>query len=93
MSDSGFFAPDEFSDGFDTDTGKPGRTLVANSIQFWTIQNYDTATGRHPSVRATAKAFRMSDADVREAVTCHYWMFITGPDDDPTQQFIEHEGE
>lgn len=82
-----FFAADEFSDGYDTDTGKPGIMLVANAIQFWASQNYRC------TVREAAIAFKMTDADVRRAVIAHYWMFITGPDDDPTKQFIEHEGE
>lgn len=88
-----FFASDEFEDGFDSDTGKPGKSLVANAIQFWSTQNYDGATKRCPSVRATALAFKMTDEDVRSAVEHHYWMFLDGPSDDPTKQFIEHEGE
>lgn len=91
MSD--FFAADEFEDGYDLETGKPGKALVANAIQFWSTQNFAAETGRGPSVQATADAFRMTVEDVRAAVEFHYWMFITGPDDDPTKQFIEHEGE
>lgn len=95
MSDAldDFFAADEFSDGYDTDTGKPGIMLVANAIQFWTAQHYVSMTHSYPSVRETALAFKMTDANVRRAVEAHPWMFVYGPDDDPTKQFIEHEGE
>lgn len=85
-----FFATGELIElvgGYDTDTGKPGIMLVANAIQFWAVQNYRS------TVREAATAFRMTDADVRRAVRAHYWMFLEGPDDDPTKQFIEHEGE
>lgn len=92
-SANSFFADDEFSDEFDTDTGRPGKMLVANAIQFWSTQNYNSETKRFPSVRETAVAFKMTDADVRTAVEAHCWMFLEGPNDDPTQQLIEHEGE
>lgn len=91
MSD--FFASDEFEDGYDTNEGKPGIGLVASAIQFWSGQNYDSERKRCPSIRETAQVFRMTDADVRAAIAWHPWMFLSGPDDDPTKQFIEHEGE
>lgn len=90
---SEFFASNEFDDGWDADEGKPGKSFVANAIQFWSMQNFDSEAKRCPSVRETALAFKMTDTDVCAAVEHHYWMFITGPDDDPTKQFIEHEGE
>jgi len=86
-----FFA--EADDGYDTDVGKPGIATVANAIQFWSGQNWDSATQRCPTVAETAAAFKMTAADVRRAVEWHPWMFVEGPDDDPTKQFIEHEGE
>lgn len=82
-----FFADNEFADEYDTDTGKPGIDLVAQAIQFWSGQNAGKAT-----VRQAAIVFQMPDEAVREAVEHHYWMFIEGPDDDPTKQIICHEG-
>lgn len=90
MSD--FFATNELDD-FDLETGKPGIAMVSSAIQFWSVQNFDSETKRHPSVQATADAFKMTVEDVRAAVAFHYWMFLSGPDDDATKQFIEHEGE
>ena len=60
MSD--FFATDEFENGFDAGTGKPGIGYVARAIQFWSTQNYSADTRRCPTVRQTAEAFRMTDA-------------------------------
>jgi hypothetical protein len=88
---SDFFADDEFSDVWER--GRPGISVVANAIQFWAVQQQEDPNGRQPTIRDAALAFRMTDADVRAAVEHHYWMFVTGPDDDPTMQFIEHEGE
>lgn len=47
---------------------------------------------RH-SVRHVGEVFNLDDAQVRQAVEAHYWMYLDGPDDDPHQQFIEHDGE
>lgn len=88
-----FFASDEYEDGYDADQGKPGIGYVARAIQFWSIQNYDAETFTFPTVRETAEAFKMTDADVRAAIKWHPWMLLSGPDDDPTKQTIEHEGE
>ncbi|APY12994.1 hypothetical protein GJU93_10720 [Brucella sp. 10RB9212] len=87
-----FFASDEFADQYDTGTGKPGINLVAQAIQFWSVQNFNPQTGSCPTVRDDAVAFRMPDAAVKEAVESHYWMYVEGPDD-PTKQIIRHEGE
>lgn len=90
MSD--FFADDEHTHGWDSDEGKPGIMLAANAIQFWSVRHYEARTQRHPTVRETALAFKMTDADVRQAVEAHPFMFLSGPDD-PTEQRIEHDGE
>lgn len=45
------------------------------------------------TVREAAQAFDTTDAVIREAVEDHPWMFLYGPDDDPTKQIIEHDGE
>lgn len=92
-SDDDFFADEAFSDEWDTETGRPGIMLAANAIQFWSTQNFDPIAKQCPSVRQTAEAFKMTDAEVQRAVEAHYWMFLSGPNDDPTKQYIEHEGE
>lgn len=84
-----FFASEEFQDGIDTETGKPGISYVANAIQFWAGQQQE----HEASIRNAAIAFRCDDAVIRAAVESHYWMYVTGPDDDPNKQIICHEGE
>jgi len=46
-----------------------------------------------PTVREAAQAFTCTDDVIRRAVEEHPWMFLTGPDDDPTKQRIEADGE
>lgn len=73
---------------WDQETGMPSASLTASAIQVWSaLQN------RRTSVRECATAFNLDDAQVREAVEVHGWMSLTGPADDPTKQFIEHDGE
>lgn len=57
------------------------------------IQIWSAMQPRKTTVREAADAFHVEDAVIRAAVEDHYWMFLTGPDDDPTKQIIEHEGE
>lgn len=40
-----------------------------------------------------AKAFNTTPALILQAVEDNYWTFVVGPDDDPSKQFIEHDGE
>jgi hypothetical protein len=82
------FPEGEASDEWDHETGLPGVALIGNAIQVWAMMNEGAQT-----VRATAEAFNINDAQVRQAVATHYWMFLEGPDDDPTKQIIQHEGE
>jgi len=84
------FAEDEFE--WDQDRGMPGAGLVAQAIQVFTMFNFGKL-GRNMTVREVGDAFNLDDAQVRQAVAAHYWMFLSGPDDDPTKQEIEHEGE
>ena len=65
-----------------------GLDLFSSALQVWQIlQNRDI------SVRDAAIAFRCTDGMIREAVDAHPWMFLEGPDDDPTKQIIQDEGE
>lgn len=88
MRESYFADEDESPDEWDVETGKPGIAHVANAIQFWAIQQK-----KPPTVREAALAFNCDDQMIKLAVEWHYWMYISGPDDDPSKQIIEHEGE
>lgn len=83
------FADDMVHDGgWDQETGMPTTTRVANAIQVWAaFQSREAVT-----VREAGEAFNLDDAQVREAVEAHHWMYLEGPDDD-TAQTIEHDGE
>jgi hypothetical protein len=45
------------------------------------------------SLRDVAQIFDVEDQVVRKAVDENYWLLISGPDDDPTKQMIEEDGE
>jgi hypothetical protein len=81
----------ERQDFIDDDRGEAGLYFndLATAIQYWSIcQNRTTTT-----VAEAATAFNLSPAVVKEAVESHYWMLISGPDDDFTKMVIEHDGE
>lgn len=86
---SEFFGRDD--DAWDHDTGKPGIQLFANAVQVWAISNANA--GRPSNVAAAAAAFAVEPMMIVKAVDAHYWMFLSGPDDDFTKMLIEHEGE
>lgn len=78
-----------FTDVWDETEGIPDVGSVAVAIGIWLMFN---PPYRH-SVRKVGEVFNFDDAQVRQAVQAHYWMYLVGPDDDPHQQFIEHDGE
>lgn len=85
------FTFDDWSkgDSWDHDTGAPEIHEFANAVQHWAIfQNREKVT-----VAEAAAAFNCDPARIVEAVDVHHWMYRTGPDDDFTKMFIEHEGE
>ena len=45
------------------------------------------------SVREVGDLFDLTDDVVRAAVKENGWLFLAGPDDDPTKQMIEADGE
>ena len=51
-----------------------------------------TLGGARP-VREVGDLFDLTDDVVRAAVKENGWLFLTGPDDDPTKQMIEVDGE
>ena len=75
------------------DTDQPGITKeqFETAISVWTwMQPGDEP----PTVAATAASFNTTLEIVRECVRASEWMFLDGPDDDPTKQHIEtREGE
>lgn len=44
------------------------------------------------TVREAAQTFNTTDAVIREAVDEAHWIFVSGPDDDPTKQILELDG-
>jgi hypothetical protein len=88
MSD--FFGRDDDTWNHEDD-GKIGVSLFGNAIQVWAT--FNTKAGLVATVGGAALAFSVEPQMVIEAVNAHYWMFITGPDDDFTKMHIEHEGE
>jgi hypothetical protein len=83
------FADDLEHDGWDHETGMPTLSMVANAIQVWAMFQYPLKV----TVRACGLAFNLDDAQVREAVEYHNYMYLDGPDDLPAEQTIEHDGE
>lgn len=62
---------------------------LARALQTWAAMNY----GKKHTVAEAAEAFNTSAAVIREAVDEGYWMIWHGPDDDPTKQVIELDGD
>lgn len=61
----------------------------ASALQVWVF----CQPGMSPTVRAAADAFNVTDCTIRLAAEESYWMFVDGPNDDPTKQTLELEGE
>ena len=61
---------------------------IAGAIQTWCGMNY----GGERTVAEAARVFNTSPDVIHEAVEYGYWMFLTGPDDQPEKQIIELEG-
>lgn len=56
------------------------------------IQTWSALQGRATSIVEAATTFNVRPELVREVVEANFWMFVVGPEGDPTKQFIEHEG-
>lgn len=79
----------EFFIGDDGEAGIPWSNFLT-ALQVWSFM--------HPgdlrrTVRQASDEFDVTDAVIVEAVKEHPWMLLEGPDDDPTKQFIDHDGE
>lgn len=63
---------------------------LAEAVSVWAWMQ----AGDEPQTVATAAlTFNTTPALIRQAIEIHPWAFLTGPDDDPTKQRIEHDGE
>lgn len=82
------YSRDFFIDG-DGEAGIPWDNFVT-ALQVWSFMH---PGDKQVTVREAADAFDVTDEVIRQAVNEHYWMFLGGPDDDPTKQYIDHEGE
>lgn len=71
------------------EAGIPWDNFVT-ALQVWSFMRpgYKQAT-----VREAGDQFDVTDDVIRMAVKEHYWMFLAGPDDDATKQYIDHDGE
>jgi hypothetical protein len=72
-----------------TPHGEVGISLedLERAVQVWSaLQNRPT------SVAEAATTFNCRPEIIREVVNENYWMYLSGPGEDPTQQTIEHEG-
>lgn len=77
-------------DAFQLADGEAGISMseLADAMQVWSLLQ----PGR-TSVAQAAQAFNVTDKVILAAVDAHYWMFLSGPGEDPSKQLIEHEGE
>lgn len=73
----------------DDEVGIPW-TNFCTALQVWSFMRPGNTQA---SVREAAQQFDVTDDVIRMAVEEHPWMFLTGPDDDPTKQLIDHDGE
>lgn len=83
----------DYFDGHDADGDDEG------SWEPW-FDQFVTALGAYincrdeqVTVRAAGDVFNVADAVILKAVEEHYWLFASGPSDDPTKQIIEMGGE
>lgn len=73
------------------DEDEAGITLgdIGRALCLWASMN----SGSDTSVRRAAAVFATTDEVIRAAVGADPWAFLAGPDDDPTKQTIEVDGE
>ena len=82
------YGRDFFNDG--EEPGIPWDNFMT-ALQVWSFMRGEFS--KPTSVRHAATEFGVKDEVVRAAVEEHIWMFLTGPDDDATKQFLCHEGD
>lgn len=72
----------------DEDAGIPWENFMT-ALQVWSFMR---PSDTQATIREAADEFDVTDDVVRMAVDEHPWMFLGGPDDDPTKQYIDHDG-
>ncbi|MDG3444668.1 hypothetical protein [Nitrospirillum amazonense] len=70
----------------DADTGVTW-TALSGAISTWAWMQERPVT-----VAEAAATFNTTPEHVREAIDQHPWAYLEGDGDDPTAQFIEHDG-
>lgn len=80
---------DFIDDDSEETAGIPWDNFVT-ALQVW---SWMRPGDKQATVREAADQFGTTDDVIRMAVKQHHWMFLDGPDDEPTKQFIDHEGE
>lgn len=84
---------DLYTDILPDHINEPGihQSQLAEAISVWTWMQ----AGPHAqTVASVARAFNTTVQIIRDAIDIlHPWIFVTGPDDDPEKQLIEHDGE
>ncbi|WP_336800360.1 hypothetical protein [Kaistia sp. MMO-174] len=77
---------------FDDDSDDSGLTVahLCQSVATWSCMQQ-----RSVSVAEAALAFNTTPDVVQHAINEHggFYLYLIGEDDDPTEQFIEHDGE
>jgi alpha-amylase/alpha-mannosidase (GH57 family) len=72
----------------DDEAGIPWDNFVT-ALQVWSFMR---PGAKQATVREAADQFGVTDEVVQQAVEAAYWMSLGGPSDDPTKQYIDHEG-
>jgi hypothetical protein len=80
---------DFFVDDDSGEAGIPWDSFII-ALQVWSFMR---PGDKQATVREAGDQFGVTDDVIRQAVMGHQWMFLTGPSDDPTKQYIDHDGE
>ena len=88
LGNNGKLGRDFFIDEGD-EAGIPWDNFVT-ALQVWSFMR---PGDKQATVREAGDQFDVTDEVIRAAVKEHYWMFLVGPDDDATKQYIDHDGE
>lgn len=76
----------------DSDTAGISWRAFIDGLYAWTILQHEKL-GAAPTVREASEAWHVLDGTIIAAAGEVYWMSVEGPDDDPTKQKLELDGE
>jgi hypothetical protein len=79
----------DFFVGEDDEAGIPWDNFLT-ALQVWSFLR---PSDERATVQEAADQFDVTTDVIRQAVNEHPWMLLMGPDDDPTKQQIDHDGE